>query len=275
MKPEIPDDPDWDVVVIGGALAGSSTALQLLRAKPGLRILILEKSTRFSRRVGEATVEISAFFLGRVLGLTRHLNEAHLVKQGMRFWFTNETASTLKECGEIGGRYQVRLPAYQLDRAVIDEEVIRLAQDAGAKVLRGSYYGMQALLVLYMTKELLLPGHIENIAFFSSFRRLFGNLEGQALASAIFGTYAASVYLTPILGGLLADRVLGKKRAVLIGGLSMAAGHFLMAFEVSFLIALLCLIIGSGLMKGNIASLVGSLYKPEDLRRADAFQICA
>ncbi len=138
---------------------------------------------------------------------------------------------------------------------------------------RFSYYGMQALLVLYMTKELLLPGHIENIAFFSSFRRLFGNLEGQALASAIFGTYAASVYLTPILGGLLADRVLGKKRAVLIGGLSMAAGHFLMAFEVSFLIALLCLIIGSGLMKGNIASLVGSLYKPEDLRRADAFQI--
>ena len=138
---------------------------------------------------------------------------------------------------------------------------------------RFSYYGMQALLVLYMTKELLLPGHIENIAFFSSFRRLFGSLEGQALASAIFGTYAASVYLTPILGGLLADRVLGKKRAVLIGGLSMAAGHFLMAFEVSFLIALLCLIIGSGLMKGNIASLVGSLYKPEDLRRADAFQI--
>ena len=138
---------------------------------------------------------------------------------------------------------------------------------------RFSYYGMQALLVLYMTKELLLPGHIENIAFFSSFRRLFGNLEGQALASAIFGTYAASVYLTPILGGLLADRVLGKKRAVLIGAISMAAGHFLMAFEVSFLVALLCLIIGSGLMKGNIASLVGSLYKPEDLRRADAFQI--
>jgi POT family proton-dependent oligopeptide transporter len=138
---------------------------------------------------------------------------------------------------------------------------------------RFSYYGMQALLVLYMTKELLLPGHIENIAFFGSFRSLFGDLEGQALASAIFGTYAASVYLTPILGGLLADRVLGKKRAVLIGALSMAAGHFLMAFEVSFLIALLCLIIGSGLMKGNIASLVGSLYKPEDLRRADAFQI--
>lgn len=138
---------------------------------------------------------------------------------------------------------------------------------------RFSYYGMQALLVLYMVKELLLPGHIENIAFFDSFRRLYGNLEGQALASAIFGTYTASVYLTPILGGLLADRVLGKKRAVMLGAVTMAAGHFLMAFEVSFLFALLCLVCGSGLMKGNIASLVGSLYKPEDLRRADAFQI--
>ncbi len=138
---------------------------------------------------------------------------------------------------------------------------------------RFSFYGMQALLVLYMVKELLLPGHIENVAFFDGFRSLYGNLEGQALASAIFGTYAASVYLTPILGGFIADRFLGKKNAVLIGALTMAAGHFLMAFEVSFLFALLALVIGSGLMKGNIASLVSSLYKPEDLRRADAFQI--
>jgi len=138
---------------------------------------------------------------------------------------------------------------------------------------RFSYYGMQSLLALYMVKELLLPGHIENVAFFDSFRRLYGDLEGQALSSAIFGTYTASVYLTPILGGFLADRFLGKKRAVLLGALTMAAGHFLMAFEVSFLFALLALVIGSGLMKGNIASLVGSLYKPEDLRRADAFQI--
>src|SRR4051794_40347493 len=77
---------------------------------------------------------------------------------------------------------------------------------------RFSYYGMQTLLVLYMVKYLLLPGHIENIAFFSSFRRLYGDASGQPLASAIFGTYAACVYLTPILGGFLADRVLGKRR---------------------------------------------------------------
>lgn len=138
---------------------------------------------------------------------------------------------------------------------------------------RFSFYGMQALLVLYMTKELLLPGHVENIALFEPFRALYGGLDGQPLASAIFGTYAASVYLTPILGGFLADRVLGKRRTVLLGAITMALGHFLMAFEASFLFALLCLILGSGMFKGNIASQVGALYKPEDLRRADAFQI--
>ncbi len=138
---------------------------------------------------------------------------------------------------------------------------------------RFSYYGMQALLVLYMVKYLLLPGRIEHVVAFDSFRRLYGGLTGQALASAIFGTYTASVYLTPIFGGFLADRVLGRRRTVLLGALTMAAGHFLMAFEGSFLFALLCLILGCGMFKGNIASQVGSLYKPEDLRRADAFQI--
>lgn len=138
---------------------------------------------------------------------------------------------------------------------------------------RFSYYGMQTLLVLYMTKYLLLPEHADNVALFGPFSALFGGLTGQALASAIFGTYAASVYLTPILGGLLADRVLGKRRTVLLGAITMAAGHFLMAFDLTFLFALLCLVVGSGLFKGNIASQVGALYKPDDLRRADAFQI--
>jgi len=138
---------------------------------------------------------------------------------------------------------------------------------------RFSYYGMQSLLVLYMVKYLLLPGRIEHVAAFESVRRFYGGLDGQALASAIFGTYTALVYLTPILGGFLADRLLGRRRTVLLGALTMAAGHFLMAFEPAFLFALLCLILGCGMFKGNIASQVGSLYKPEDLRRADAFQI--
>ncbi|HEV2842732.1 MAG TPA: peptide MFS transporter [Chthoniobacterales bacterium] len=138
---------------------------------------------------------------------------------------------------------------------------------------RFSYYGMQSLLVLYMVKYLLLPGRIEHVAAFESVRRLYFGLDGQALASAIFGTYTASVYLTPIVGGFIADRLLGRRRTVLLGALTMAAGHFLMAFEAAFLFALLCLILGCGMFKGNIASQVGSLYKPEDLRRADAFQI--
>src|SRR4051795_5625885 len=140
---------------------------------------------------------------------------------------------------------------------------------------RFSYYGMQSLLVLYMVKYLLLPGRIERVIAFDFFRRLplYNGLDGQPLASAIFGTYTAAVYLTPIFGGFLADRVLGRRRTVLLGALTMAAGHFLMAFETAFLFALLCLVLGCGMFKGNIASQVGSLYKPDDLRRADAFQI--
>jgi len=140
---------------------------------------------------------------------------------------------------------------------------------------RFSYYGMQSLLVLYMVKYLLLPGRIERVAIFDAFRHLplYNGLDGQPLASAIFGTYTASVYLTPIFGGFLADRVLGRRSTVLLGALTMAAGHFLMAFETAFLFALLCLVLGCGMFKGNIASQVGSLYKPDDLRRADAFQI--
>lgn len=143
---------------------------------------------------------------------------------------------------------------------------------------RFSYYGMQTLLVLYMTKQLLLPGHVENIAGFSSFRaileRSYGHtLSTVALASAIFGLYTGLVYLTPILGGLIADRVLGLTRTITLGALLMAAGHFLMAFDYSFLLALLCLLIGVGCFKGNLASQIGALYQPADLRRADAFQI--
>jgi flavin-dependent dehydrogenase len=126
----------YDVVIIGGALAGAAAAILLLRQNPGIRVLILEKSERLTRRVGEATVEVSAYFLGRVLGLTQYLNEAHLVKQGLRFYFTNEAVESLAESSELGARYQVRLPSYQLDRATLDEEVLRRACAAGAAVLR-------------------------------------------------------------------------------------------------------------------------------------------
>jgi len=142
---------------------------------------------------------------------------------------------------------------------------------------RFSYYGMQALLVLYMGQQLFLPGHVEHVAGFASFRGLiesaYGHLSPAALASVIFGFYAGGVYLTPIAGGFLADRLLGRTTTVTIGAILMALGHFLMAFEQSFLVALTCLLVGVGCFKGNIASQVGELYAPGDLRRADAFQI--
>src|ERR1700736_3100035 len=116
---------------------------------------------------------------------------------------------------------------------------------------RFSYYGMQTLLVLYMVRQLLHPGHIERIAGFTAFRaaveRAYGApLSTVALASAIFGLYSGLVYLTPIAGGIIADRWLGRTRTITIGALLMAAGHFLMAFDFSFLIALTCLLTGVG-----------------------------
>jgi flavin-dependent dehydrogenase len=126
----------YDVVIIGGALSGAATAILLMRKNPGMRVLILEKAERLTRRVGEATVEVSAYFLGRVLGLTKYLNENHLVKQGLRFYFKNDAVANLAEASELGARYQVRLPSYQLDRATFDEEVLRVAGEAGATVVR-------------------------------------------------------------------------------------------------------------------------------------------
>jgi flavin-dependent dehydrogenase len=126
----------WDVIVIGGALAGAATVCLLLRRNPKLRILILERSERLKRRVGESTVEISAYFLGRVLGLTEHLLEHHIPKQGMRFWFANDRARALDQCSETGPRYNVRLPGYQVDRAVLDEHVLANAVRDGAVLQR-------------------------------------------------------------------------------------------------------------------------------------------
>jgi POT family proton-dependent oligopeptide transporter len=142
---------------------------------------------------------------------------------------------------------------------------------------RFSYYGMSALLVLYMVNQLLLPGHVEHVAGFAAFRSMiegtFGALSTQALASQIFGLYSGFVYFTPVIGGWLGDRI-GQRSAVVLGGLSMAGGHLAMAFDRSFLLALLLLIVGSGLLKGNISAQVGGLDPAEDEeRRSRGFAI--
>jgi POT family proton-dependent oligopeptide transporter len=143
---------------------------------------------------------------------------------------------------------------------------------------RFSFYGMTALVVLYMVNQLLLPGHVEHIGGFAGFRAtlesLFGPLSTQALASQIFGLYSGFVYFTPLLGGMIADRWIGQRNGVVIGALSMSAGHIAMTFDQSFLVALLLLVIGSGFLKGNISAQVGALYPQEDeARRTRGFVI--
>jgi POT family proton-dependent oligopeptide transporter len=176
------------------------------------------------------------------------------------------------------------MTAAQLAGAPIEADDTFLGHPKGLAFLafteaweRFSYYGMSALLVLYMVNQLLLPGHIEHVAGFATFRALiegmFGPLSTQALASEIFGLYSGFVYFTPVFGGWLGDRI-GQRSAVVMGGLSMTGGHLAMAFDQSFLLALLLLIIGSGLLKGNISAQVGGLYPTEDEeRRTKGFAI--
>jgi POT family proton-dependent oligopeptide transporter len=119
---------------------------------------------------------------------------------------------------------------------------------------RFSYYGMRGLLVLYMVNY---------------FKWM------QKDASLIYKWYSSLVYLTPLLGGYLADRYLGNKRAVIIGAALMAVGHFLMAFEAVqvFTAALIFLIIGNGFFKPNMSTQVGRLYTQNDARRDGAYTI--
>ena len=142
---------------------------------------------------------------------------------------------------------------------------------------RFSYYGMRALLVLYMTKYLLVSDHAGTVlglaGIKSALEAVFGPLDVQPLSSQIYGFYTALVYLTPIFGGLLADRVLGQRRTVVIGATLMAIGHFMMAVEQLFLLALLALILGNGAFKPNISTQVGGLYAPGDHRRDRAYSI--
>jgi POT family proton-dependent oligopeptide transporter len=170
---------------------------------------------------------------------------------------------------------------------------------------RFSYYGMQALLVLYLTKQALLPGHLEHLVGFDAlmsvvgpirefmkfivggiiapFSFMFGPppvaaahaasaIDVTATAAAITGAYSGLVYLTPLFGGFIADRLIGRTWAVIVGASLMVFGHFLMAFENLFVFAITCLVLGVGFFKGNIAGQVGELYKAGDPRRAFAYQ---
>lgn len=142
---------------------------------------------------------------------------------------------------------------------------------------RFSFYGMQALLMLYMTKYLLLPAHARNVLGLAGYRSgleaVAGKLSDLGFAGQTYGLYSGMIYLTPLIGAWLGDRVLGRTRTITIGCLLMAAGHLAMASEALFLGALALLVLGSGCLLGNMAAQVGLLYAPEDQRRTRAFGV--
>jgi flavin-dependent dehydrogenase len=126
----------FDVAVIGGAFSGAATALLLRRDAPELSVAVIERSAHFDRKVGEATTEVSGCFLTKRLALTHHLCHHHVVKNGLRFWFSRGSQDEFDRCSEIGAFYQVRLPSYQVDREVLDEHLLGLACEAGARLFR-------------------------------------------------------------------------------------------------------------------------------------------
>ncbi len=115
-----------------------------------------------------------------------------------------------------------------------------------------SYFGMRTLLVYYMVKQLKFE---------------------QGYASMVYGTYSAMVFFTPIVGAYISDRWLGKRRAIVIGSITMAIGHFLMTFEPLFYVAMATIAVGNGLFLPNLPSQIGQLYEKDDPRRQSAYSI--
>ncbi len=143
---------------------------------------------------------------------------------------------------------------------------------------RFAFYGAQPLIALYISQYLLMPGHVERVIGYGALKNfiefIYGTgLKPEQIGIGISGVYSALVYLTPILGGLIAERGIGRTPTVVIGAIAMTIGQFLMALDSGFVVGLVLLILGVGCFKGNIASQVGDLYTLQDKRRADAFLI--
>src|SRR2546425_2787470 len=124
---------------------------------------------------------------------------------------------------------------------------------------RFSYYGMRALLILFMTAPVAAGG----LGF------------DTGVAGAVYGLYTSMGYMTSLPGGWVADRLIGQRRAVLYGGILIACGHFALAFPAhgAFFLGLALIVLGTGLLKPNISVIIGQLYAPDDVRRDAAFSI--
>jgi flavin-dependent dehydrogenase len=127
---------DYDAVIIGGAFSGAAAAVLIKRQQPNARVLIVEKTQEFDRKVGESTTEISSAFMTRILGLTNYLGHHQLAKQGLRMWFCKSAQQQFDQCVEIGAHYQTRLPAFQVDRSTLDQHMLENAVAAGCQLLR-------------------------------------------------------------------------------------------------------------------------------------------
>src|ERR1700722_15375159 len=142
---------------------------------------------------------------------------------------------------------------------------------------RFCFYGMRALLALYVAHHLALHWAAETVPGFFAVRagleRVFGTLNDEQFADQIYGLYTAFVYLTPLVGGIRGDRAIGQGKSVVIGGIVMAIGEFMMMKESLFFPAMLTLIVGNGFFKSNISTQVGGLYRKGDERRDRAFNV--
>ncbi len=137
------------------------------------------------------------------------------------------------------------------------------------------FFGLQVMLTLYMTQSLLKPGHVEHVIGFPAYRaflqHLYGPLTNVEIASQTFGLVTGLIYALPILGGFLADRWLGQRRAMVIGMATLVVAHLLLVSEPMFLVSIALMVVGTGLVKTNMLGQIGRLYAPGDDRRGRAF----
>src|SRR5437667_9177939 len=114
---------EYDVVITGGACSGAATALMLKRKRPEARVLIIEKTAEFDRKVGESTTEVSSCYMTSILGLTHYLGHEQLAKQGLRLWISSQPDQRFNDCVEVATSYQSRLPGSQEDRPKLDSHM--------------------------------------------------------------------------------------------------------------------------------------------------------
>lgn len=126
----------YDVVILGGAFSGAAAAVLLRRDKPDLSVLVVERQEAFDAKVGEATTEMSGMFLTRRLALWQHLENEHLPKEGLRYWFHNDKVTGHADASESGAFQRSTTPSFQLRRDVLDEHILATAVAEGAELLR-------------------------------------------------------------------------------------------------------------------------------------------